>query len=278
MDSASCRGEPDCRENSLRWLGWRQGCVFQMELPHHSVDLGPDGRPITRRDIHGEWLVASQDCDLAWTDASGGDCCIELRPLFREEPPQDWGIRSRLVLVTAETYLDALAPRLTVSPRLLAASGANHAICLLPDAARALKTWMGLRYDRPAVPGVYLDLHSKLRSQITKRSARTLAENVRDVMVRYSHSAAGTPLFELVAILPASTSPGAAEAFVHTTEIEAWLTRISIDVPVAMGVASALRVLPADRVSLAFLEEAYAVDASEVSWPRGGGGPIGAVG
>jgi hypothetical protein len=39
---------------------------------------------------HDEWLLVAQDCDLAWNAVAGSDPLIELRPVFRDNPPEDW--------------------------------------------------------------------------------------------------------------------------------------------------------------------------------------------
>jgi hypothetical protein len=223
-------------------------------------------------------MVVAQDCELAWTNATSDVPSIELRPVLTENPPQDWGIRSNRVLITSRHYLDSTSPRVMVTPRILAECAEDgHLLCLLLSAARSVKTWLGLRYDRPAVPGRYVDLHKKLSSQITKRSRRTLGLHVRDVLVRYDLSETGLPTYELVAVLPTSDTPAGKAALALVDELEVWLTDISTSVPATMGVASRLLAQPADRVSLAFVEESYAVDANDVSWPRSGGGHRGAV-
>ncbi|WP_433164680.1 hypothetical protein [Kribbella sp. CA-247076] len=222
-------------------------------------------------------MIATQDCELAWTDADRDDYCIEVRPVFHEDPPDMWGIRSQRILLTQVQYLDSQSPRMMLSPRLIAASkDLLHKLCLMPSAARAVKTWLGLRYDRPAVPGIFVDLHMALRSQVTKKSRRKLGFYVRDVMVRYAKNGEGLVTFELFAVLPRSDTPEGAAAAVVRDKIEEWLADIAKSIPVSLGVASQVLAVPADRASIAFLEEAYAVDASDVSWPRGGGSLVGA--
>ena len=251
---------------------------MEVELPHHSLDVDPDGRPKSVSDVHGVWLVASQDCELAWIDAAREECCVEIRPVFSENPPAEWGIRSSRLLVTESLYLDAQSPRPMASPRLLSElSDSVHVLCLTPDAARAVKTWLGRRYDRPAVPGRYVELHKLLQGQITRKSRKHLAWHVRDVMVRYDSTEAGLTTFELVAVLPRSSSSAGSEASAIVESIEEWLAEVALAIPQHVGIASKVLAQPADGVSIAFLEDAYAIDASDVSWPRKGGGPVGAT-
>lgn len=223
-------------------------------------------------------MVAAQDCDLSWAPGDTEACCIEIRPVHSERPPQEWGIRSSKFLLTPDLYLDSQSPRPLVSPLLLSElAKESHTLCLMPTIARAAKTWLGLRYDRPAVPGIYVPIHMKLAEEVTKKSRRDKATFVRDILVRYIDTESGGLTYELIAVLPELNSPGGEEAAEDTPNIEAWLTEIAMAIPPDLGVASRLDALPADRVSISFLEQSYAVDSSAVSWPRGGGPPVGVI-
>jgi hypothetical protein len=264
--------------NSLRDLGWAQGCLLNLELPLHWIEVGKDGRPRTNREIHGRWLMASQDCELAWADGESDEATVELRPVYTENPPLDLGIRSNRLLVTSAEYLSSQSPRLMVTPRVLAecVGEGGHATCPLPLRARAIKTWLGYRYDRPAVPGRFVVLHENLSAAAKKHSRRPMGVHVRDVLVRYSESSDPVPTYELVAVLPSSETLDGQSAIELQDDLERWLTEIALAVPPHLGVASRILVLPADSVSLAFVESAFAIDATDLSWPRKGGALTGA--
>src|SRR5207245_198160 len=76
---------------SLHARGWRQGSVFLAALPLDAVVLGADGTPERRPGSHERWVVASQNCDLDTTDEESPDPTIEIRPIYTESPPMDWG-------------------------------------------------------------------------------------------------------------------------------------------------------------------------------------------
>jgi len=76
-------------------LGWRQGSIFDADLPLDAVVLGDDDRCRLDHAEHGTWAVASQDCDLANATSDAEEACIEVRPVFCIDPPPPWGIRSR---------------------------------------------------------------------------------------------------------------------------------------------------------------------------------------
>jgi hypothetical protein len=249
-----------------------------MELPLHWIEVGEDGRPRADREVHGRWLIASQDCELAWADGGSDRATVELRPVYTENPPSDSGIRSNRLLVSTGQYLISQSPRLMIAPRVLAECvGEGHITCALPGRARAIKTWLGYRYDRPAVPGRFVSLHERLSSLASKRSRRPMAVHVRDVLVSYAQSADHVPTYQLVAVLPSSETSEGQSAIKLQAELERWLIEIASAVPADLGVASSVLALPADSVSLAFVESAFAIDAADLSWPRKGGGPTGAV-
>ena len=58
-------------------------------------------------------------------------------------------------------------------------------------------------------------------------------------------------------------------------ELLVWLTALTLKIPTNVGVAGRVQVRTTEQVSLDFLENSYALDVSEASWPRRGGGPVG---
>src|ERR1039457_1611144 len=163
---------------SLYAGGWRQGSVFTAALPpNYLVEEG--GNPGLRSETHQRWVVASQDCDLDNTDEGESEATIELRPVFMDDPPEDWGIRSSKLLVADGEYLVANSPRVTISGRALSAilDGGNldrHEFS--PHRRLALKTWLGLRYDRPAVPTVLVPLAQRISEEVRAKRFRDTAQ------------------------------------------------------------------------------------------------------
>lgn len=51
---------------------------------------------------------------------------IELRPVLDEDPPSDWGIRSRRFLLDEGAYIGADAPRCVVTPAVAAGPSASR--------------------------------------------------------------------------------------------------------------------------------------------------------
>lgn len=259
--------EPDCDPRSLRAAGWRQGCTFSVALPLAWVSA-TDGRPQVQNEVFDEWIVAAQDCELAWkaiTDDSSG-ILIELRPILREDPPSDWGIRSQKYLVdTTGAYIDNNLPRLAVHPNVLAY--ANHLTC--PTDSRRFKTWLGLRYDRPAIQQEYVQLADLLIGKAKAKRTRPLAERVRDLLVTFQTDAEGQIFFELVGVLPSSATD------VEVEQVLDWLSSIALEIPETAGIAERIDARTDNQVSLAFVERSFVLDASSLSWPPNKVGPIG---
>jgi hypothetical protein len=246
-----------------------------MELPLQGIRADADGKPTADKDVHPLWLVVEQDCGLAWGRATDQlEPTIEIRPVLSDAPPSDQGVRSAKFSVGDGRYLHANSPRQMVSPALLAAAQQQGRLvgCLEPDAATALKTWLGLRYDRPAVPQQNVPLYKELSTRVRKRPHR-LRDEVRDVLVSFVEAADGGTLFDLVAILPADSGVREAER----AELEDWLAEICLDLPANLGIATLVRVASTAEVSIDFLENSYALDVSYVTWSGKGGGPVGAA-
>lgn len=96
--------------------------------------------------LHEEWVVASQDCDLAQTADDELDPTVELRPVYRESPPSDVGIRSARFLLARGQYAVSFSPRTHASAAVLTQAVPEHERTLIaPARATAWKTWLGLR-------------------------------------------------------------------------------------------------------------------------------------
>jgi hypothetical protein len=126
----------------------------------------------------------------------------------------------------------------------------------LPDCT-ALKTWLGLRYDRPAVPPEHVPLMSALRDAVSKKDRRPIGQLVRDVLVQIGvGSPAHYGLFGVVHD----------EADVEM--VREWLAEIAFNVPTHLGVADEIEAAPTTGISLQLIEHSFAVDATDLTWGR----------
>lgn len=266
--------DPDCDPDSLRSNGWAQGCSLLLPLPlrHSEVDGGGVVEVVRTHEL---WLIAEQDCDLAWQAIIRDDAAqflVELRPVFIEDPPEDWGIRNRKFLLDdGGRHLLANAPVVRVTPQVI--NAAQHVDCLDDDHQLRLKTWMGLRYDRPAVPQRYMNLAKALAAAVSAKKNKPRAKRYRDVLAQYWDED-GVTKYTLVAVLPGGPYDATAN---DVMEARTWLADSVRDVPADLGDAVSLHAYGADEVSLQYLEGSYSVDASKLSWPPQKPGPAGAV-
>jgi hypothetical protein len=134
--------------------------------------------------------------------------------------------------------------------------------------ARALKTWLGLRYDRPAIPQRFVGIYDELSRRVRKRN-HDHRDSVRDILVSFAEADGTT--FDLVAVLPAD-SPLPLE---ERAGLEDWLSMICLEIPAHLGVPTDIRVASTAEISMDFLENSYSLDVSYVTWPAKGGGPHG---
>jgi hypothetical protein len=278
-------------EPSLYSTGWRQGSMFEYTLALNGVVLRvaaqqpsltrrglfrfvrrtvarlshrdqPEAEqgPVPRSSAHGFWIVSSQDCTLDQTDVGEPEPVVELRPVFAENPPTDWGIRARKFLLDQNHYVDDYAPRTSIAPAALHYIGEQgHLGTPLPsERALAFKTWLGFRYDRPAVPPDRVELAKQIAEAV--RALRQPAiPVVRDVLMQFSPG--DPPEYALVAvILDPADKP----------LVRSWLADIALRVPLHLGTASRLEAVTTREVSLHLLENSYAADVSQITWRRTG--------
>jgi hypothetical protein len=216
-------------------------------------------------------VLVAQDCDLAWSAIVGSQFLVEIRPILKDPLLKDWGIRNRKFLLDElGTSIDGNLPYLHVAPAVI--NSGTHIGCLDPRSVLRLKTWLGLRYDRPAIPQRYGRLAKALAEQIKAKRYRIRAGLTRDVLVRFQTNNEGQTQYELVAVLADDKTDADTQ---NLTEL--WLAEISMAIPVDLGVALPFFALPPSEISLAYVEESFALDVTSVSWPFKNPGPQGAV-
>lgn len=243
---------------SLYGDNWRQGTIFEAILPLDAVALDEVSRqPIRATGSHDCWVVATQDCDLDLTDSTYELPTIELRPVYSADPPTDWGIRSSKLLLLEQEYITSTSPRTMVSARVLTTIKANDAVIrqIAPERRVAYTTWLGLRYDRPAVPPEFLPLAKRIAEVVAKKRNRATGARVRDVLMQIR---SGDPTrYSLFAILNNEEDED---------EVREWLSAISLDVPIDLGVADEIEAASARRISFELIETSYPADVTQLTW------------
>jgi hypothetical protein len=245
---------------SLYGDGWRQGSIIEVDLPLDAIVLGDSGRPERASTDHGVWVVVTQDCDLDRAERDAPVPVVELRPVFTEGCPSDWGIRSAKLRLTEVEYVEAASPRAIVAPNVLTAALDGGAARRDVSFARrqGLKTWLGLRYDRPAVPDHLVSLAQRIGKEVARPKHRTIAARVRDVLMQFDDS--GSPVrYSLFAVLD---DPADEE------EVRVWLAQVSHAVPSDLGVADQIEAADASGIAFSTIESSYSADVSLVTWRR----------
>ncbi len=246
--------------------GWRQGTVFHVRLPIHTVGLGADDSVVATEIQHSSWVIASQDCDLAGVHVDDDAAVVEVRAVLDEDPPQDWGVRSRKLRLDVARYVKAGIAPAFVSPSLLARLAREGREDPLPEGrAIALKTWLGLRFDRPAVPEHLVPLASDVAKRVRRPGGRLTAEAVHDVLMQFDDSADPTRVALFAVIEPDA----------DREEVRRWLAEVARAIPTELGVVVEIDVGTKAETSLELIETSYAADASQISWR--GPEPEGAV-
>lgn len=236
--------------------GWRQGSVFHLDLTVGGHILGPRNDVITHDVTSGVWVVASQDCDLAGASLDDNAASIDVRPVV-EDDSGDWGIRARKLRLDESrcVFADGIAAR--VSPALLdRVARATREPALDDDRASALKTWLGLRFDRPAVPDHLVPLAKDISKRVRRPGGHAIAAGVHDVLMQFDDSTS-PPRAALFAVVQATAD---------RDEVRRWLADAASAVPTSLGVVVAIDVGTKQETSLELIETSYAADASQITW------------
>ena len=250
--------------DDLYGRGWRQGSVFDVLLPATWLTHVPDGAPEVATEIFGRWVVCTQDCDLRAAPADSKDTQIEIRPVLEVDTPNDWGIRSRRIRLTEQYHVNSASPRLLMTAELLASYGGPS--FLLSDArAKAFKTWLGLRYDRAAIPEHLVPLAKEVATRCGSRIGRASAEEVHEVLMQFDDSAS-PPRVALFAVIADSADKQV---------VRSWLSDASLRIDTELGVVAHIDVATKAEASLVLIENSYAADLSQLTWR--GEQPTGAV-
>ncbi len=245
---------------SLYDAGWRQGSIFDAPLQMMGVTLADDGSLDFNSHEHAKWIIVTQDCDLSAFDMNEREDLVELRPVFDHRPPSQRGIRSRQCLLVDRLYLEAQSRRTMISPAALTMLIETHAakrderVSADVDRKTTLKTWLGYRYDRPAVPEEHLALARSLVTEI-ERQGKVYTGKVRDVLVQIG---SGTPpTFHLFAII---------ENEDDTEAVYNWLADAGLKISVSLGVGDAPQVGTADQTPLSLIENSFSLDLTKITF------------
>jgi len=232
------------------------------------------GKVAPKTDNHEEWVLVAQDCDLAWNSVAGSHSLVELRPVYHDDPPSSWGIRnSKFRLDEQGAYLVDFEPSVRVEPDVVLAA---HHTCIGPHTEPArLKTWLALRYNRPAVPQEYVPLAQQLAGRLKKKTHKRAGARVRDILATFATAEDGTVEYTLTAVVPHDQANLAPDLISDTRD---WLSQIALSVPDRFGLSTDVVAVTDEQLSLAFLETSYSLDVSTVSWPNSETGPVGEVG
>jgi len=242
-------GQP---QENLYTLGWRQGSVFDQDLQVCVNRLSQSG---VRGELttHSKWIVASQDCDLAGCDLNS-TTEIEVWPLHSTEEVVAASIRNKKFGVLEGLMLTSPAARAYVEARALArfeksAAGPNERAC------RRFKTWLGRRYDRPAIPKEYENAARTIASAVKSLRDRTTERLVRDVLMVFIAEAPF--VVEIFAVISEDSKN-------EMPQVELWLSSIAqkIGGKVPLRKWSAV---PESLTSLLVLEHSYSADLSQLT-------------
>lgn len=241
--------------------GWRQGSRLTVSLPNDTVVLNTANEPSRDLKEHNRWVVATQDCDLAFTDSSNAEPTVELHTVFRHDsdPNTDWGIRSRRFVLSENEHVVSPSPHTLVSAAVLTVirSSPGSRVEPLPDLrVVAFKRWLGYRYDRPAVPEQCVALAQRVAKEVQRNRRRLMGKRVRDVLMQFDE-AQRPPRFSLFAVIRDTADE---------QEVREWLADIALSIPVELGIGDEFVAVTSQQVTLHLIETSYAADVTQMTW------------
>lgn len=243
-------------DNDLYSHGWRQGSVFAATLSTIVCDLDEHGRIVDRVHTFERWVVCTQDCDLRRSESDSHDELIEIRPVLSEGVPDNWGIRSARLRLNLTCYVDAGQPKAHITPRCLSSFAERRESELSNSRTLAFKTWLGLRYDRPAVPDALVDFAKEIAKRCSSKSGRPTAETVHDVLMQFDDSKS-PPHAALFAVIADDANPD---------KVKSWLHEVATRIDVKLGIIAHVAVGKRSQTTLELVETSYAADLSLVTW------------
>jgi hypothetical protein len=176
----------------------------------------------------------------------------------------DWGIRSHRLRLSDSTFTSSNIPSAFLSPLALTALAPSQPPSMVgPERATALKTWLGYRYDRPAVPEHLVELARDIAKRAQRRGGRTFADGLHDVLMQFDDQT-NPPQFDLIAVMCDGTDP---------EEARLWLTTVGTAVSTKLGVLSGVQVGYRREIPLSVIEDSYAADVTRLSWGDPDGPP-----
>lgn len=242
---------------TLHDLGWRQGSVFEADLKVLTYGF-EDGHCTPIEVAYELWVVTSQDCDLHALESDAHDVVVEISPAVPAKSQLGWGIRSRELRLSDEIYVEAEAPRLRLSPQALCVFSYAMRPALEGGRATAFKTWLGRRYDRPAVPTELVPLAHEIAKQVKATRTPELADACHDVL--FAVRDGDPPRYELTAVTVSSSDAAA---------IEHWLVQAALLIDPSLGVMDSPPVaLTKAELSLDVLENSYSANLSDITWKK----------
>jgi hypothetical protein len=234
--------------DNLYDLGWQQGTMFSQSLSAVVI-----GRPDV---IFDRWIVCTQDCDLSSSSPTSTEAIVELRPVLKKSPPADWGIRSSRLLLNSQEYVDASTARVQVTAAKICEFDGARDAQLLDERLRAFKTWLGRRYDRPAVPEHFINLAREIAKRCVVRSGRQIAQAIHDVLMQFSEDS-DPPQVALYAV---------ATDEADLASVKRWLADVASRIDTKLGVVAHIGVQTRAQTSLQLIETSYSADLSQLTW------------
>ena len=156
-------------------------------------------------------------------------------------------------------YVDADAPRCVVTPPLLSTRRSGREAALNDDTrSSAFKTWLGLRYDRPAVPEHLVDLAREIARRCSGGRGRAIGEQVHDVLMQFDDGAQPVQV-ALFGVIADDADPQA---------VRVWLAEVATRINSDLGVVATIEVGTRAQTPLELVETSYAADLSQLTWAR----------
>jgi hypothetical protein len=244
---------------------WAQGALVRHGLPY-SVTTLQGGELTLLSETHDLWILAEQDCDLSRIETTDDARFVELRAVSRYAPRERpmGGLAGKKFRLNDELLVSADGARATLAACALHFLEPHRdRTAVNSDRRRKFKTWLGMRYDRPAVPDRFIDASKALFKRLSRD--KTAYASVRDVLVRFDPGV--PPVVHLWAVT-VDANPATIE------RTGRWLRAVATELSDAdlthqFAKIGLVEVQPARNTSLEILESYYSLDLEKLCLREG---------
>jgi hypothetical protein len=121
---------------------------------------------------------------------------------------------------------------------------------------RGFKTWLGLRYDRPAVPDDLVPLAQEISTVASRIRMPEVTDQIHDLLMQFDTSSAPYR-YKLFAVVTPTAD---------RERVKSWLGQIGTGVSTSSGVLADYEIGTKAETSVELLESSFSANLTSITW------------